>query len=427
MKKIIIMSAIASTMLFAQETTQASLAQQLEDKKIKSTKGSSYMPDISLIMDVSYNNISFDEEGHTEHLEIPGFVHGGGGHGHEDHGHTSLAGEDGFNFNYAELVIGASVDNYFDLKGVFHLSEDDFEVEEAFATTRSLPYHLQAKIGKFKSDFGYLNNKHRHNYNFYESPLVYQALLGDHGINEVGAQLQYVFPTTYYVMAGVEALQGDNEQSFGTEGFSGVEDTDQPNLWLGYLKTSFDLGGGTLLGGVSIAQGDSRIDHLEDEEGAHAFAGETTLYGADLTYKYYFAADHAITWQSEYIYREMDGIKYIPNDTEDAWANEIALNKEQSGYYSEFIYQHDKNWRAGVRYSALNQNDISANNKIQDMPDDMYVTTAMLEYNPSEFSRLRLQYNYNSSLYDEDGEKNNKNEIVLQFNYAIGAHGAHAF
>ena len=421
-------SAVTATMLFAQEVTQESLTQQLEDKKINSTKtkGSSYMPDISLIVDVSYNNISFDEEGHTEHLEIPGFVHGGG-HDHEDHAHTSLAGEDGFNFNYAELVIGASVDNYFDLKGVFHLSEDDFEVEEAFATTRSLPYHLQAKIGKFKSDFGYLNNKHRHNYNFYEAPLVYQALLGDHGINEIGMQLHYVFPTAYYVMAGVEALQGDNERSYGTEGFGTVDDVNQPNLWVGYLKTSFDIGGGTLLGGVSMAKGDSRINHLEDEEEAHAFAGDTTFYGADLVYKYYFAADHAITWQNEYIYREMDGTKYIPSDTGDTFANQIAQKKEQAGYYTELIYQHDRNWRAGVRYSALNQNDITANIKKLDVPDDMYVTTAMLEYNPSEFSRLRLQYNYNSSLYDEEGDKNNKNEIVLQFNYAIGAHGAHAF
>ena len=426
MQKIILLSTLAATLLCAEETTQDSLAQLLEDKKVKTTASKSYMPDISLIMDVSYNNISFDEEGHTDHLEIPGFVHGGG-HDHDDHGHTTLAGEEGFNFNYAELVIGASVDKYFDLKAVFHITEDDFETEEAYATTRSLPYHLQAKIGKFKSDFGYLNNKHRHNFNFYETPLVYQALLGDHGLNEVGAQLQYVFPAPHYIMMGVEALEGDNEQSFGTEGFMGVEDADQPNLWLGYIKTSLDIGGGTMLAGASIAQGDSRINHLEDEEGAHAFAAETTLYGADLTYKYYFAADHAITWQSEYQYREMDGTQYIPNDAGDAWENEIALNKEQSGYYSELVYQHDRNWRAGVRYSALNQNDITANSIMQDMPDDMYVTSAMAEYNPTEFSRIRLQYNHNSSLYDEDGEKNNKDEIVLQFNYAIGAHGAHAF
>jgi len=457
MKKIIIMSAIASTMLFAQETTQQSLQEQLANKKVSPyVEKSGYMPDISLIVDASYTHQSWDEEGHTDELELPGFVHGGG-HDHDGHSHTSLAGDDGFNFNYAELTIGASVDKYFDLKGVFHITEDDFEVEEAFATTRSLPYHLQLKLGKFKSDFGYLNNKHHHNYNFYEMPLVYSAILGDHGLTEQGFQLQYVVPADQYIMVGLEAFKGENERSFGYEGFTlgedghdhdehdeheeegddeehdeheeghmtSVDDTDFPSLWVAYAKTSFDIGGGTLLAGVSMAQGDSRMNHLEDEESPHAYEGENTLYGVDLTYKYYFAADNAITWQSEYIYREMDGTKYV--EGQDGEWKDVALNKEQSGYYTELIYQYDKNYRAGVRYSALNQNDITANGNIQKMPDDMYVTSAMLEYNPSEFSRIRLQYNHNSSLYDEEGNKNNKNEIVLQFNYAIGAHGAHSF
>lgn len=436
MHKILMISAVASAMLLAQETTQASLAEQLASKKVNSsTSSSGFTPEISLIVDASYTHQSWDEEGHTEHLELPGLVHGGGDD-HDGHGHTSLAGEDGFNLNYAEMTIGASVDSYFDVKGVFHLTEDDFEIEEAFATTRSLPYHLQLKLGKFKSDFGYLNNKHRHNYNFYETPLVYSALFGDHGLNEKGFQLQYVVPAPHYVMVGIEALKGENEQSFGYEGFApheagedfhGVDENEFPNLWLGYVKTSLDISGGTLLAGLSMGKGDANINHLEDEEGAHAFAGESTLYGADITYKYYFAADHALTWQSEYIYREMDGTKYIPNATEDGWANEIALKKEQAGFYTELVYQHDKNWRGGVRYSAINQNDVTANGSVVEQPDDMYVASTMLEYNPSEFSRVRLQYNHNSSLYDEEGHKNNKNEFIVQFNYAIGAHGAHSF
>jgi hypothetical protein len=435
MKKIWMMSAVISTVLYAEQITQNSLAQMLEEKKVKSSTSKGYMPDISLILDASYTKQSFDEDGHTDHLEIPGFVHGGG-HDHDDHSHTSLAGEDGFNLNYAEISIRASVDNYFDLNGVLHITEDDVEIEIAEVTTRTLPYHLQAKIGKFKSDFGYLNNKHLHNYNFYDIPLIYRSILGDHGLIEIGGQLQYVMPLPVYVMAGIEVLNGENEQNFGTdafmphdadEDFNGVDKVSQPGLWIGYVKSSFDVGGGTLLGGVSMAKGDSRIDHLGDEEGAHAFAGDTTLYGLDMTYKKYFAADHVITWQSEYLYREMDGIRYIPNDAEDAWANEVSLKKEQAGYYSELVYQYDRNWRTGVRYSAITQNDITADGMRNDIPDDMYVASAMLEYNPSEFSRLRLQYNHNSSLYNEEGEKNNKDEVVLQFNYAIGAHGAHTF
>lgn len=425
MKKILIMSAVAVSLLSAEQETEDLIMQQLDSMKTKSTTTSGFMPDISLIVDVSYNNISFDEEDHTDHLEIPGFIHGGADQ-HSDHMHTPLEGDDGFNFNYAELALNASVDNYFDLLSVFHLSEDDFEIEEAYATTRSLPYHLRAKIGKFKSDFGYINNKHEHNFNFADIPLIYMSLLGDHGINEVGAQLQYVLPLPVYVMAGIEALEGENELSYGVDGFQDVDDVSAPGLWVGYLKTSFDLGGGTLLGGLSIATGDSRINHLEDaheheeemEEEGHAFAGDTTIYGVDLTYKKYFAADHAITWQSEYLYRNMDGTQY------DANATGTPIEKKQAGFYSELIYQHDRNWRTGIRYSGITKNDISLN---PDITDDIYVASAMVEYHFSEFSRVRLEYNYDSSLYTEEGEKNNKNEISLQFNYAIGAHGAHAF
>lgn len=432
MKKILMVSIVVSTLLSAQETTQDSIMQQLQGMKTKSTTSSGFMPAISLIADVSYNNISFDDKEHTDHLEIPGFIHAGTD-AHSDHMHTPLAGNDGFNFNYAELGLSASVDNYFDLMAVFHMTEDDFEVEEAYATTRSLPYHLRAKIGKFRSDFGYINNKHEHNYNFADIPLIYLTLLGDHGINEVGAQLQYVLPLPVYVMAGIEALQGENEQSYGIDGFQDVDDVSAPGLWVGYLKTSFDLGGGTLLGGVSIAKGKTRINHLEDEhaheeehEGeeemeeaeGHAFAGDTTIYGIDLTYKKYFAADHAITWQSEYLYRNMDGTQYNAEGTG------TSLEKKQAGFYSELIYQVDRNWRTGVRYSGITKNDVSLN---PDITDDIYIASAMVEYHFSEFSRVRLEYDYNSALYTDDGEKNNQNQVSLQFNYAIGAHGAHAF
>ena len=447
MKKIWIASVLVPALLCAQNTSEASIETILESKKVKTSKSTSWMPDISLIVDTSYTHQSFDEEQHTEHLELPGLVHGGG-HDHGGHAHAPLTGNDGFNLNYAELTIGASVDKYFDLKGVFHLTEDDFEIEEAFATTRSLPYHLQLKLGKFKSDFGYLNNKHHHNYNFSEMPLIYSALLGDHGLTEQGFQVQYVLPTPHYVMVGLEALKGENERTFGHEGFTigadahdheeeeheeeghgesltSIDDSAFPGILVGYIKTSFDIGEGTLLAGASMAKGDFRANHQEDEN-PHTFHGTSTLYGADMTYKHYFAADHAITWQSEYLFREMDGTKYVENAANGEWMGS-SLKKEQSGFYTELIYQYDKNYRAGLRYSAISQNEITANGNVKENPEDMYVASAMLEYNPTEFSRIRLQYNHDSSLYDEEGHKNNKNEIVLQFNYAIGAHGAHAF
>lgn len=427
MQKIWMISAISATLMYAQEM---SIEEELASQKTKpAVSQNEYMPNISLILDASYMNESLDID--TEHVEIPSFVKGGSD---DEHAHTPLVGNDGFNLNYAELVMSASVDNYFDLMAVFHMTEDDIEIEEGYVVTTSLPYHLRAKVGKFRSDFGYLSNKHEHAYSFQKLPLIYNALLGDHAINEEGVQLQYVLPTSIYTMAGVELLRGENEQSFGVEGFtppefSAVEDVSQPSLVVGYLKTSFDIGGSTLLGGVSIAKGDSRTNYLGDghegeEEEAYAFAGDTTIYGIDLVYKNYFSATQSITWQSEYLYREMDGTQYY--NPEDIWSAS-ALNKKQAGFYTQLVYQHDRNIKTGVRYSGITQNDVTLDASHEPITDDIYMISAMAEYNFSEFSRIRLQYNHDASLYTEDGLKNNKDELIVQFTYAIGAHGAHPF
>ena len=52
-----------------------------------------------------------------------------------------------------------------------------------------------------------------------------------------------------------------------------------------------------------------------------------------------------------------------------------------------------------------------------------YRLTGALEFNPTEFSRIRLQYNYDQSAMNDKVN----NEILLQVILAIGAHGAHPF
>ena len=171
----------------------------------------------------------------------------------------------------------------------------------------------------------------------------------------------------------------------------------------------------------SYAKGDSRVDHLEDEE-PHAFYGDSELYGADLTLKHYYSSYRSLSWQSEWLYRDMDGTMYNGETTGTA-----AMEKKQAGYYTQLVYAHDQNWRAGVRYGTIYKNDVIRNGVNQAMPENLDRYSVMAEYNPSEFSRIRLQYNVNQALYDDvEGQKDVKS-LILQFNYAIGAHGAHAF
>ena len=45
----------------------------------------------------------------------------------------------------------------------------------------------------------------------------------------------------------------------------------------------------------------------------------------------------------------------------------------------------------------------------------------MLEWLPSEFSRMRLQYTADTTGLDTD------NRITIQYSHSLGAHGAHAY
>ncbi|MBN2871000.1 MAG: hypothetical protein JXK04_08615, partial [Campylobacterales bacterium] len=296
--------------------------------------------DLSLILDASYVVRSKKDE-QLAHLELPGVAHGLiGSHSHDGHDHATYNASNGFNLNYAEMAIHSTVDPYLDADAVFHFSEGGVEIEEAYFTSRNLPFNLRARGGKFLSEFGRLNNQHHHAWSFSDMPLVYEAFLGNHGVNEIGAQLQWVAPTSTYLMFGIEALQGKNEAMFGQAAVSNPYDEEeilagsahQPSLLVGYVKTSADIGNTTILAGASIASGKSRLNHFDDEE-PHAFAGESDLYGLDLTLKHYFDSYSSLTWQSEWLYRDMEGTQFTDQDgdltTDDMLSP--SIRKQQAG------------------------------------------------------------------------------------------------
>jgi hypothetical protein len=412
---------------------RAKYDERLKAFQIYPFRQTAFLPDLSLIVDTSFVARNKNDQ-EFKHLEIPGLYHKHEDHGH---GHGTLNEKRGFNLNYAELYLYAPVDPYFDLYATIPFSEDGAEVEEAYAVTRGLPFGFQFKVGKFRSSFGRLNAQHPHVWDFANQPLVYKVFLGDDGLKEKGVQLNWLAPTPFYLLFGVEVLQGENEQSFGTEGFkvntkkdgSGtyitVGDTKKPNLYVGFVKTSFDVGNLSVLTGLSFATGHSRINHLDDEEDPHAFAGKTKLYGFDLTAKYMIDSYRYISFQGEYIYRDQKGTRYGYNNA----GNLVTPNikKEQGGFYSQLVLRFAQRWRAGFQYNLINKNDVKVAGVNKNLPDNLPAYYAMLEYNPTEFSRIRLQVGQNRAFFDANNNRKTVNEVILQFNFAIGAHGAHPF
>ncbi len=387
--------------------------------------------DVSLIVDSSFvsRDISDDE---ASHLEIPEVVHGlFGSDKHDEHAHSTYNAKNGFNINYAELLISGSVNSALTLNGVFHFSEGGVNIEEAYFSTTALGYGLNLKGGKFKSNFGYINQQHHHRWSFADAPLVFEAFLGMHGINENGLQLQWNAPTSTHLMLGVEILQGENEYMFGNSSIGNLENpiaksTDAPSLLVAYIKTSFDIKDSTILAGLSYANGDSRIDNTNDEESPYAFSGTSKLYGLDLLVKHDLNSHSSIIWQSEWLKRDMQGTKYNIDLTD---ANVVTrsskLDKVQSGIYSQLTYTYNQHYKFAIRYESIYQNDVEQDGTNLNLENNFDKYSAMAEYHASEFAFFRIQYNKNNALYNEDSQRQSINTLIFQVNISIGSHREH--
>ncbi|WP_418640865.1 hypothetical protein [Sulfurimonas sp. ST-27] len=414
MKKRLCLSVLVCSSLFADADMDA-LKQQLEQQKISmqkleakfealNTKQSqmqvtqsvntsasfsqnAYLPDIALILNMSAVSRNVKNSDY-ENFQIPGLINDDG----ISPAPLPFNKNRGFNLNYAEIAMHSVVDPYFQAYAYFHLQPNEFEIGEAYILTTSLPYGLRVKAGKFKSDFGRINAKHQHSWHFDAQPVIYETLFGPDGISDPGVQFQWVVPTDTYIMAGAEAMQGTNDKSFG--------DTESNNLYVGYIKSSVDVGDDlSVLGGVSIAHGKNTT------------ANTTNVYGLDLTLREQLGSYSAVVWQSEYLYRNKD----VGTGTD-----------KQAGLYSELIYQYNNNYSAGLRYGAItkNETDLSSYAGIDTGNLDRY--TAELEYKPFPMSRLRLSYTYDRTKIIA-GERKNISEVMLSLNIAAGAHGAHSY
>ncbi len=416
--------------LFAQEETGDAAKEGAQGSPFNQSK---FVPDISFVLDTSYLHRNRGNETY-EKQETPGFAPSQSdevSHGHRLYDNSPR----GFRFNYGELALYSVVDPYLELFAVIQFTQAGVTVEEAYFTTTSLPFGFQVRAGKFLSGIGRINEQHEHYWDFYGAPLVYEAFFSD-SLNEVGARLTWVAPLDFYLMFGAEFFEGKNAASFGHEGFADQNgnplehDAAGPNLGTLYTKTSFDLDDLTVYLGSSAAFGRARLNHgidVKDVAGS-AVTGDTVIVAGDMTLKYLFDSVRFLALQAEYLYRAMDGTLYEKDAA--GTITGYDLDRRQSGLYAQLVTRFAMRWRAGVRYDLLAQNREERNGERRPLPSNMARYSCMAEFNPTEFSRFRLQYNYDRSRYlAESGEYQAcpNHEIILQANITIGAHGAHSF
>jgi len=341
--------------------------------------------------------------------------------------------KNGFSLRNAEIAMDGAVDPY--LKGFANIvlkldknNQTDIELEEAYAQTTALPGNLQGKAGQFFAAFGRQNPQHPHQWAFVDEPIILNRAFGPDGLRSIGAQGSWLLPMPFYTEATLGILDGQGSTSFsfrnpgdpdtlGVDRFHGRATVDRglrgPGdlVFVPRLASSFDLTDQqTLVAGVSGAFG-------PNDTGTES---RTEIYGADLYWKWKAPNAHEgypfVSWQTEGLYEHFqagadpNAPTPLPAETLRDW-----------GFYSQVLWGFKPRWVAGLRgeYADGNRGAFDAQDIFRG--ERTRVSPALTFY-PSEFSKLRLQYNYDHGQLFGDAHS-----VWLQMEFLLGAHGAHKF
>lgn len=405
----------------AAEDYSAYLSESREKKSGSPFSQSKLIPDISFIADFSgvYRNAGNEAYGAMTTSGV-------------SPASSEMNVDRGFNFNYGELTLQSAVDPYFELFAVFHFGLEHAGIEEAYINSTALPGGVMIRGGKFLSSFGRLNSQHAHSQDFADVPLINGYFFTAEGLGDVGLQVTWTAPLAIYLLAGAEIFRGNNGGSFGIEGYTDlnnditVKGYDYPELYTGFVKTSFDIDDLTILSGLSGAFGQTRINRSIDEVDGYGLKGKSAVAGIDLTLRYQLDSYRHIAFQMEYLFRYMDGDRYDVTGTNPGDTTTSSFNRYQAGFYAQLIMRASTRWRFGLRADLMHLNREKNDGADIGLPENLYRLGAMTDYSPTEFSRFRLQYNWDRSRFTGTKRENN-HEVILQCNVSIGAHGAHSF
>ena len=312
-------------------------------------------------------------------------------------GHNEINPSPALEMPESEVSFQAIVDPY--MRADFYLAfgEEGVELEEGFATLTELPGDLQLKAGKMRAAFGKVNTLHTHVLPWADRPLVINNLVGgEEGISDAGVSVARLIPIgNVFFEATGQVFRGD---AAGGELYKSSKPGDLS--YVGHLRGYFDITESTNLDfGGSYSQGHNAAGIVDDID----FGRFTTqLFGVDATFRWRpltRAIYHQFVARTEYIRSHRDQIDGL---------------QKAGGFYVSGDYQFARRWWMGGR---LDQSGRADDASLLDRGQSFLLT-----FMPTEFSKLRGQYRRTAYANGPTAH-----EFLMQFQFAIGAHGAHPF
>lgn len=411
-------AALTATAATAAASAAPSANTQSTGAAAKPALSNVFNPAISMVLVGSYAKTSQDPESYR----LQGFIPSGA----EGVGPLKR----GFGLGESELTLSAAVDPNFSGQMTFALDgEEAAEVEEAFIQSQNLGKGMNLKFGRFFSSLGYQNSRHSHTWDFAEVPLVYSALLGGQTRTN-GLQFKWLAPTDRFLEFGVELGNG--------AGFPG---TDSNHNGIGsrllFAHVGDDIGdNGSWRLGLSHLRTRARDRTWEDVDAqdvasTNVFSGQSRATIVDGVLKWSLPGKRSFKLQGEYVHRSESG----DLSSNASLGNDFltsTYSSRQSGWYLQSVWQFHPEWRIGLRHDrlssgatrigAVDDGRVGADNFPLLASYHPRRTSLMLDWNGSEFSRIRLQY-----ARDQSRPGATDNQIYLQYIMSLGAHGAHSF
>lgn len=343
----------------------------------------------------------------------------------------------GFTLQQAELSFTGAIDPYLTAEVHTVFGEDHVELEEAFFTTQSLPYGLQVEAGQMLTEFGLINPTHSHAWAWIDQPVIISRLFGPEGLRAPGIRVGWLTPLPWFseIQFGVQSADAGegtysflSEEEIGgrpavTQGVHNLGDL----LYLGRWNHSWDVTDEvTMLGGVSGLHGPNSTG-----KGA-----QTWIYGADLKLRWRPASNFRgwpfVVWQSEIIKRDFDAKPYTAEpadeETESDGLPTTDLDREilrDWGLYTQLLYGFTPQWSTGLRYEYASGARPSVGGRGADpFRDNRHRVSPLVIWQPSEYSRFRLQYNFDEAGFLDSADAHS---VWVGGEVLYGAHPAHAY
>lgn len=295
----------------------------------------------------------------------------------------------------SEASFQAIVDPYARADFFFAFGPEGVEVEEGYVTFPTIPGGLLVKVGKIRAAFGKVNTLHRHRLPWTDRPLVINNLTGgEEGIADAGMSVARLITNPWiFLEATGEVYRGDAGDVFHSSKRGDLS-------YVGHLRGYQDLTDDTNVDfGVSYARGHNAAGVIGDVDAGRF---QTDLWGVDATVRWrplQRAIYHSFLGRSELLWSRR---------------GQFTGHERAFGYYASGDYQFARRWFAGARYDRSERAEDAT---LRDAGGSLVLT-----FWPSEFSQVRGQYRR-----IKYGEGPTANELLFQFQFSIGAHGAHQF